>query len=124
MTQMRIRNRKQAHKAPEPGSFPPFSKITVIVPPNPEQQTAIPRCACWNIFSNEEARMLKKLMISTALSAVMVTAAFAQSPNTPASPSASPSPPPAAQSQDGGKNNFVTSQKPDQWLATKFKGTD
>jgi sporulation protein YlmC with PRC-barrel domain len=68
--------------------------------------------------------MLKKLMISTALSAVMATAAFAQSPNTPASPSASPSPPPATQSQDTGKNNFVTAQKPDQWLATKFKGTD
>jgi sporulation protein YlmC with PRC-barrel domain len=64
--------------------------------------------------------MLKKLMLSTALSAVMVTAAFAQSPNTPA-PS---SPPPAAQSQDSGKTNFVTAQKPDQWLATKFKGTD
>ncbi len=64
--------------------------------------------------------MLKKLMMSTALSAAMVTAAFAQSPSTPSSSS----PPPAAQSQGSGKANFVTAQKPDQWLATKFKGTD
>jgi sporulation protein YlmC with PRC-barrel domain len=61
--------------------------------------------------------MLKKLMLSTAVSAVMVTAAFAQSPS-------SSNPPPAAQSQASGKANFVTAQKPDQWLATKFKGTD
>ena len=64
--------------------------------------------------------MLRKLMMSTALSAAMVTAAFAQSPSSP-SPS---SPAPAAQSQGSGKANFVTAQKPDQWLATKFKGTD
>src|SRR6478736_4348638 len=64
--------------------------------------------------------MLKKLMMSTALSAVMVTAAFAQSP----SPPSASNPPPAAQSQGSGKVNFVTAQKPDQWLATKFKGTD
>jgi Spy/CpxP family protein refolding chaperone len=64
--------------------------------------------------------MLKKLMLSTALSAVMVTTAFAQSPSSPSSPN----PPPAAQSQGSGKANFVTAQKPDQWLATKFKGTN
>lgn len=77
--------------------------------------------------------MLKKLMISTALSAVVATAAFAQSPTSPSSPSSpsSSSPPPAAQpqssgkaSESSGKANFVTSQKPDQWLASKFKGTD
>ncbi len=64
--------------------------------------------------------MLKKMMISTALSAVVATAAFAQSPSSPSSSS----PAPAAQSQGSGKANFVTSQKPDQWLASKFKGTD
>jgi sporulation protein YlmC with PRC-barrel domain len=64
--------------------------------------------------------MLKKLMMSTALSAVMLTAAFAQAPSSPGSSS----PPPAAQSQGSGKGSFVTAQKPDQWLATKFKGTD
>ena len=64
--------------------------------------------------------MLKKLMMSTALSAAMVTAAFAQSPGSPGSSS----PAPAAQSQGSGKAHFVTAQKPDQWLASKFKGTD
>ena len=64
--------------------------------------------------------MLKKLMVSTALSAALMTAAFAQSPGAPSSSS----PAPAAQSQGSGKPNFVTAQKPDQWLATKFKGTD
>jgi uncharacterized protein YrrD len=72
-------------------------------------------------------KMLKKLMLSTALSAVMITAAWAQTSTSP-SPSA---PAPATQAQDSanpsqssGKMNFVSSQKPDQWLATKFKGTD
>jgi sporulation protein YlmC with PRC-barrel domain len=64
--------------------------------------------------------MLKKLMVSTALSAVMVTAALAQSPSSPNSATQ----PPAAQTQGSGKANFVTAQKPDQWLATKFNGTD
>jgi len=74
--------------------------------------------------------MLKKLMISTALSAALVTAAFAQSPGSPGSPGdisatkPESSSPPAAKSEGAGKMNFVSSQKPDQWLATKFKGTD
>jgi len=72
--------------------------------------------------------MLKKLMMSTALSAAVATAAFAQTPpssssDTPAAKSESYSPP-AAKSEDAGKMNFVSSQKPDQWLASKFKGTD
>lgn len=72
--------------------------------------------------------MLKKFLISTALSTVMATAAFAQSPSSAPAPSTSS--PPAAhtetsgKSADSGKMNFVSSQKPDQWLATKFKGTD
>jgi len=64
--------------------------------------------------------MLKKLLLSTALSAAVATAAFAQSP----SPSSSSTPAPVAQSQGSGKANFVSSQKSDQWLASKFKGTD
>src|SRR5690348_10804204 len=76
--------------------------------------------------------MLKKFMVSTALSAVLATAAFAQT----TSPPSSSSPPPAQASspanetsgkmsnETSGKMNFVSSQKPDQWLATKFKGTD
>jgi sporulation protein YlmC with PRC-barrel domain len=81
--------------------------------------------------------MLKKLMVSTTLSAVLATAAFAQT----TSPPSSSSPPPAQASspanetsgkmnnekmsnETSGKMNFVSSQKPDQWLASKFKGTD
>src|SRR6185437_15569419 len=69
--------------------------------------------------------MLKKLLLSTALGAAMVGGAFAQT----STPPSSPSPPPAAapaqdSSTPSGKMNFVQSQKPDQWLATKFKGTD
>ena len=74
--------------------------------------------------------MLKKLMMSTALSAAVATAAFAQTPSSPSSPGEPPaaktesSTPPAAKSDASGKMNFVSSQKPDQWLASKFKGTD
>jgi sporulation protein YlmC with PRC-barrel domain len=68
--------------------------------------------------------MLKKLMLSTALSAAVATGAWAQSSSTESS-----KPEPAAQAQPAikdtsGKMNFVSSQKPDQWLASKFKGTD
>jgi PRC-barrel domain len=59
--------------------------------------------------------MLKKLMITTALSGLMIGAAVAQS-------SSSPSSPPAAASS--GTAQFVSTQKPDQWLASKFRGTD
>lgn len=86
--------------------------------------------------------MTKKLMIGTAIAALMVSGALAQAPNAPASSSASPpaassSSPPAAKSMpadsasvaskdqaNSGKAEFVMSQKPDQWLASKFKGTD
>jgi PRC-barrel domain len=47
---------------------------------------------------------------------------MAQLPNSP--PSSRSNPPAAAQSEQGGKADFVTSQKPDQWLASKFKGTN
>src|SRR5215470_8886921 len=79
-----------------------------------------------NQFVGEEAHMLKKLLLSTALSAAMAGAAFAQSPNTPSAPSApsASDPAPAAKSEVSGKTNFVSAQKSDQWLASKFKGTD
>ena len=64
--------------------------------------------------------MLKKLLLSTALSVAVATAAFGQSSDEPKSSA----PAPAAQSQGSGSKNFVSSQKPDQWLAPKFKGTD
>ena len=67
--------------------------------------------------------MTKKLMIGVAIGALMVSGALAQSPNLPSNPSSSP--PAATQSQaGGGKADIVTAQKPDQWLATKFRGTE
>ena len=74
--------------------------------------------------------MLKRLMLTTALSAVVATAAFAQSSSPPSSSSDAPaaktesSTAPAAKSEGSGKLNFISSQKPDQWLASKFKGTN
>jgi len=94
--------------------------------------------------------MLKKLMITTAISGLMIGAAMAEGT---LSPSGSPpgASPPAAQMQPsrpdaaapakpdaakpstatpsaapapGGAAQFINSQKPDQWLASKFKGTD
>ena len=71
--------------------------------------------------------MTKKLMIGAAVSALMLSGAMAQSPN---APSGSSSPPPAAAqpSPSGGAASggaqFISSQKPDQLLASKFKGTD
>jgi sporulation protein YlmC with PRC-barrel domain len=67
--------------------------------------------------------MTKKLMFGAALSALLLSGALAQQP----APSASP--PPAAQDNaqsnpSTGKPDFVMSQKPDQWLASKFRGTD
>ena len=74
--------------------------------------------------------MLKQLMLTTALSAALTTAAFAQSSSPPSSSSDTPaaktesSSMPAAKPEGSGKLNFISSQRPDQWLATKFKGTD
>jgi hypothetical protein len=89
--------------------------------------------------------MLKKLMITTALSGLMMGAAFAQSAPKPAdTPAAKPTPPAATAPADtksdaakpmdatkstaapaaSGSAQFVSTQKPDQFLASKFKGTD
>ncbi len=62
--------------------------------------------------------MLKKLMIGTALSGLMLSGALAQTSLPPAANST----PPAATQPSGPA--IVSSQKPDQWLASKFKGTD
>ena len=66
--------------------------------------------------------MLKKLMLSTALSAAVATGAWAQASSS--TDSSKPEPATQAQPDSSGKMNFVSSQKPDQWLASKFKGTD
>jgi sporulation protein YlmC with PRC-barrel domain len=79
--------------------------------------------------------MMKKLMLGTALSALLLSGALAQTPAPSSPPPTSKSdqaaPPPASKSdqaapaaQAGAKADFVATQKPDQWLASKFKGTD
>jgi hypothetical protein len=72
--------------------------------------------------------MLKRLMISTAAVALVVGSAVAQQ----APPSGQSSPPamqkkdmpPTAKSSAAGAMQFVTQQTADQWLASKFRGTD
>ena len=64
---------------------------------------------------------MKRLMLGTALSALIAAGAVAQTPSPP--PASSPTPPAAAQST-AGKADFVTAQQPDQFLASKFRGTN
>jgi sporulation protein YlmC with PRC-barrel domain len=69
---------------------------------------------------------MKKLMLGTALSSLMVVAALAQSPSGSSGSSPAPSATPSATSSSGSasSSSFISSQKPDQFVATKFKGTD
>ena len=62
--------------------------------------------------------MSRRLAITAAVSGLMLSAALAQSPM----PSSSETSPSAATSSTS--SNFVASQKPDQWLASKFKGLE
>src|SRR5258708_40233565 len=62
----------------------------------------------------EEATMLKKLMISAAVSALMVSGAMAQASPPAAKADAAP--------VDTAK--FISSQSTDQWVFSKFKGSD
>lgn len=74
--------------------------------------------------------MLKKLMITTALSGLLIGAAAAQSsmPNG-GNPSGSPAATQPSPKSDkiapasGGSAHFISAQTPDQWLASKFRGT-
>lgn len=66
--------------------------------------------------------MLKHFMAVAAVSGLALTSAMAQtSPPPAASPSVSTAPTAAT---PAGKGSFVTKQTSDQWLASKFKGTD
>jgi sporulation protein YlmC with PRC-barrel domain len=82
--------------------------------------------------------MLKKLMITTAVSALMIGAAAAEGTGTP-SPASPPAATPPAKSDTmsapkstemtkpaptAGSAKFINSQSSDQFLASKFKGTD
>ena len=71
--------------------------------------------------------MLKKLMITTALSTMMIGAAAAQTPSssdTMTAPSATPSPPAASTTAPAGDAKFINSQNADQWLSSSFIGVD
>jgi sporulation protein YlmC with PRC-barrel domain len=86
--------------------------------------------------------MLKKLMVTTALTGLVIGAAVAQgtppAPSAPSpsaaqsSPPATPpakapemsSPAPSSVAADKSSAKFVNSQRSDQFLASKFKGTD
>ena len=67
--------------------------------------------------------MLKKLMITTALSGALLGTAFAQSTPAPSTstPGTTASTPSSAPTNSAA---FINAQKPDQWLASKFRGTD
>jgi hypothetical protein len=74
--------------------------------------------------------MLKTLLTATAASALMLSAALAQTSTTPTMPS---TPPAAQQAPDASPSpmgsatatpHFVASQQPDQLLMSKFKGTN
>ena len=96
----------------------------------PAEGTGVPAHLLVPISYREAMMTLKKLMLGVALGALTLPIAMAQTPIAPSSGAAAP---PAAQSsqvtgkassQNTGKADFVMSQKPDQWLASTFKGTD
>src|SRR5215216_3001009 len=75
--------------------------------------------------------MLKTFLSATAISGLMFSAALAQAPS-PSPPAATPSPSATAPAPKAdmkadmatGSGQFVAAQKSDQWLASKFKGTN
>jgi hypothetical protein len=68
----------------------------------------------------EAITMLKKLIIATAASGLMMSTALAQQTTPPAAaPSATA---PSAATRSDAK--FISAQSADQWVASKFKGTD
>jgi sulfite reductase beta subunit-like hemoprotein len=72
--------------------------------------------------------MLKNIMALAAVSGLALTSAMAQSTTTPTSPSTpsvtAPSSSPTAAATTTGKATFIHQQTSDQFLASKFKGTD
>jgi hypothetical protein len=73
-------------------------------------------------YAHQEARMLKRLMITTAAAALVVGSAAAQQtpPPSKSPPTQKSEPMPKA----SGSHQFITTQTENQWLASKFKGTD
>src|SRR5262245_21382944 len=85
-----------------------------------------------SIDSQRRPTMLKKLALISAVSAFAIGTALAQSPNPPpssSSPSMSQDKPSATTPSTGSQNgsmksaDFIAAQKPDQFLASKLKGT-
>jgi hypothetical protein len=73
--------------------------------------------------------MLKTLLITTAVSGVIISGAIAQSqtPTTPVPTDQSAAPkeqPTAKESTSASESKFIPSQGTDQWVFTKFKGSD
>jgi hypothetical protein len=66
--------------------------------------------------------MLKRLLVTTAIGGLMMSGAIAQSP-TQSSPPAEKPAATADQSKAGGAK-FISAQSADQWVFSKFKGTD
>ena len=72
--------------------------------------------------------MLKKLMITTAVTSLMIGTAMAEGMS-PSNPAATPAPPAKSSTMttpapSKSSAQFIHAQKPDQYLASKFKGTD
>src|SRR5258708_2467648 len=69
--------------------------------------------------------MLKKFILTTALIALMISVAWTQAPAQSVTQAPPTSYSMASKADMGGsKASVATTQKPDQWLASKFKGTD
>jgi hypothetical protein len=68
-----------------------------------------------------EAKMLKTLMLSTTICGLMMTGAMAQQSDAGGT-SSSPSATSSASTSGGAK--FISAQSPNQWVFSKFKGTD
>ena len=66
--------------------------------------------------------MLKKLMVSAAVSALMISGAMAQAQ--PPSADAPKAEAPKADAKPADTAKFISSQSTDQWVFSKFKGTD
>src|SRR5882672_2212063 len=67
--------------------------------------------------------MLKILLITTAVSAVIISGAIAQS-ETPTAPPAKDQSAAPKEPTSASEAKFITSQGADQWVFTKFKGSD
>jgi hypothetical protein len=68
--------------------------------------------------------MLKKLLITTAATGLMLSGAWAQAPAQSDRPASPPSATQSDSQAQAGTVKVITAQKPDQWLASKLKGTD